>query len=81
MKPEYDSRDYADLRNPEIAVYNFRGYTVFRFKKKEKQLEFGEEANMCHFIKDDYELMARFLTACFDFCNGKIDKIENVEVN
>lgn len=75
------SRDYADLQNEKIAVYNFRGYTVLKFHKETKELEFGKHADMCCFIKNDLKLMSRFLEQCYLFATGVVDKIDNVEVD
>ena len=82
MKQEKKSdRDYEDLLNKEIAVYNFRGYTVLKFEKKTKSLDFGENASMCNFIPADYKLMSEFLDKCYRFCKGELLDIESVEVN
>lgn len=75
------NRDYADLNNPNIAVYNFRGYTVLKFNKESGELEFGKHANMCSFIKSDLNLMSRFLEQCYLFATGVIKEIDNVEVD
>lgn len=78
---DHDGRDYKDLENKDIATYNFRGYTVLRFHKKEKRLEIGENANHCCFIAEDYLLMAEFLTNCHEFCTQLAVDVENVEVS
>jgi hypothetical protein len=74
-------RDYADLQRTDIAVYNFRGYTVVRFHKEKKQLEFGKDCNMCCFITEDLRLLAHFLEQCYLFANGVITDISHVEVD
>jgi hypothetical protein len=76
-----DDRDYADLQNDKIAVYNFRGYTVLRFHKEKKYLEFGEYAYMCAFVDYDFTLMCHFLEQCYLFTTGMIDKIDHVSVD
>ena len=73
-----DNRDYADLNNPEIAVYNFRGYTVLKFIKKDKSFLVGKNANMCSFIPSDYKYMSEFLMKCYQFCQGEIPDVESV---
>lgn len=77
----YDQRDYSDLKRTDIAVYNFRGYSVLKFNKETKELEFGEHANMCSFIDDDLRLMARFLDDCHNFSIGVTDVLDHVEVD
>lgn len=77
----YDDRDYADLRREDVAVYNFRGYTVLRFYKETKELQIGQEGNMCCFCPDDYRLMSKFLDDCYKYTQGEITKIDHVEVN
>lgn len=74
-------RDYKDLENPDLAVYNFRGYTVLRFYKGKKELEFGDDANMCRFIPDDYSGMAEFLLECKRFIEGEVEDVASVGVN
>lgn len=82
-----ENRDYADLERTDIAVYNFRGYTVLRFWKKDaedgmaKALEFGKNANHCSFIPDDFHLMSKFLEDCYAFCKGELKDIEHVSVS
>lgn len=77
----YDDRDYSDLQRTDIAVYNFRGYTVLKFKKETKELEFGKHANMCSFIKDDFKKMAQFLDNCYNYSAGLIENVDHVEVD
>lgn len=77
----YDNRDYADLKNTNIAVYNFRGYTVLRFDKDKKTLEIGKHAEMCCFIDRDFQLMAQFLEQCYLFTTGMTKDVAHVEVN
>lgn len=77
----YDRRDYADLQNDKIAVYNFRGYTVLKFTKETKELELGKDANMCAFIDEDLKLMAKFLEDCYKYTKGLLPDINNVEVD
>lgn len=74
-------RDYADLKNDKIAVYNFRGYTVLRFDKESKALEIGKHADMCCFVEEDIHLMSCFLERCYGFSKGWITEIDNVEVD
>ena len=76
-----DNRDYDDLKRTDIAVYNYRGYTVLYFDKETKELKIGKNADMCWLIKDDMREMAKFLTNCYKFSKGKIKEIEHVEVN
>jgi hypothetical protein len=78
---DHDSRDYSDLQRTDIAVYNFRGYTVLKFYKENKQLEIGKHADMCCFISADLLAMAQFLEQCYLYTNGTIDNVEHVEVN
>lgn len=78
---DYDGRDYKDLQNDKIAVYNFRGYTVLKFDKETKHLEFGEHANMCGFVNSDLELMSKFLGDCYKYTQGLLPDINHVEVN
>ena len=75
------SRDYIDLSNDKIAVYNFRGYTVLRFYKETKTLEIGEDANMCSFINDDLKQMSQFLANCWAFAEGHTNQLDNMEVD
>lgn len=77
----HDNRDYSDLQRNDIAVYNFRGYTVLKFNKETKQLEFGKHANMCAFINDDLKLMAKFLEDCYMFSTGLLKELNHVEVD
>jgi hypothetical protein len=77
----YDNRDYDDLLRGDIAVYNFRGYTVLKFNKETHELEFGKHANMCSFINDDLRLMAHFIEQCYLFATGVITEIEHVSVD
>lgn len=77
----HNNRDYADLQNDNIAVYNFRGYTVLKFDKETKTLEFGKDANMCAFVDEDLFYMAKFLDDCYKFTQGQIPDINHVEVN
>lgn len=77
----HDNRDYADLHRTDIAVYNFRGYTVLKFDKTTKQLEIGKHANMCCFIAQDFKLMAKFLEDCYMFTNGLTTELPHVEVD
>lgn len=75
------SRDYSDLQNDKIAVYNFRGYTVLKFDKESKSLEIGKHADMCCFVEEDLKLMAHFLEQCYLFSTGVIKEISHVEVD
>lgn len=77
----HDRRDYNDLERTDIAVYNFRGYTVLRFNKERKELEIGKDANMCAFIKDDLLQMSKFLDDCHKFSIGLLPDVNHVEVN
>lgn len=77
----HDNRDYADLKRTDIAVYNFRGYTVLKFNKETKELEIGKHAYMCSFIKDDFRLMAQFLENCYMFTTGLTTELPHVEVD
>jgi hypothetical protein len=82
-----EERDEKDLQNPEIAVYNFRGYTAIRYYKNPEnprwkgELEFGDNAKMCSFIPEDYLMMARFLEECYKHRTGEVEDVKNVEVN
>lgn len=75
------NRDYSDLQNDKIAVYNFRGYTVLKFDKESKSLEIGKHANMCCFIKSDLKFMSQFLEQCYLFSTGMIEDVSHVEVD
>lgn len=75
------NRDYGDLHRTDIAVYNFRGYTVLRFNKETKELEIGKHANMCSFISEDLRLMAKFLEDCHMFTAGLLKELNHVEVD
>lgn len=77
----FDERDYDDLKRDDIAVYNFRGYTVLKFDKGNFSLEVGQNATMCSLIVADFALMAKFLDDCAKFSKGKIEEVEHVEVN
>jgi hypothetical protein len=77
----YGSRNYSDLRRTDIAVYNFRGYTVLKFNKENKQLEIGKHADMCCFISTDLLAMAQFLEQCYLYTGGTIADVEHVEVD
>jgi len=77
----YSSRDYADLRNDKIAVYSFRGYTVLKFDKETKQLEFGKNSHMAAFIDEDLKLMSKFLDDCYKYTQGLLPDINHVEVD
>lgn len=74
-------RDYSDFQDKNLAIYNFRGYTVLRFYKDKKFLQFGENAELCEFVPDDFKLMSEFLNNCYKFSVGEISDIENIEVN
>lgn len=82
-----EERDYADLERKDIAVYNFRGYTVLKFFKTDasdgyaKALEIGKNANMCCFCPLDYKLMSEFLMECYKFCKKEVDNVEHVTVS
>ena len=82
-----EDRDLKDLERNDIAVYNFRGYTVLRFWKinatdgMSKALEFGKNANHCIFCPDDYKLMAEFLQECYRFCKSEIGDVKHVCVS
>lgn len=82
-----EHRDYADTQRDDIAVYNFRGYTVLKFWKRNADdgmkfaLYFPEGANMCVFCTDDYKLMAEFLQECYKFCRGEVDDVKHVCVS
>jgi len=77
----HDNRDYSDLQRTDIAVYNFRGYTVLKFNKETKDLEIGKHADMCCFIKDDLDAMSKFLRECYEFSMGWKTEINHVEVD
>jgi hypothetical protein len=77
----HEDRDYDDLKRDDIAVYNFRGYTVLKFNKEHKSLEFGKHADMACFIKEDLLLMSNFLRECYDFSQGYRAEISHVEVD
>lgn len=77
----YDNRDYADLKRDDIAVYNFRGYTVLKFTKETGELEIGKYADMCSFIKSDLKQMSEFLENCYMFSMGIRPELDHVEVN
>jgi len=77
----HDNRDYSDTYRTDIAVYSFRGYTVLRFHKERKELEIGKDANMCSFIKEDLNLMSKFLEDCYKFSMGLLPDINHVEVD
>lgn len=74
-------RDTADLQNPNLAVYNFRGYTIVSLNKTNKGVFFGQNASMCHLIDDDLTGIANFLTECLKFRRGEVDDVATVEVN
>lgn len=76
-----DYRDYKDLENLNIAVYNFRGYTVLKFDKKTKYLEIGTNANMCHLIADDLKLMTEFLNNCYMFTQDQVEDVKHIKAN
>ena len=75
--PKMSDRDYKDLSDPNLIVYNFRGYTVIKYNKSRKELEFGENANLCSFIKEDLLLMSDFLRNLYNDANNT----ENVSVD
>lgn len=77
----HDERDYADFNRTDIAVYNFRGYTVLKFHKETKQLEIGKHANMCCFIPADLLAMAQFLEKCYLYTSGVEKDVDHVEVS
>lgn len=77
----YDKRDVDDLKDPNLAVYQFRGYTVLKFNKAEKTLKFGDDANQCKFVDDDYSAMARFLMQCLAYRVGVAEDVKNTIVN
>lgn len=83
-----DDRDHADLERDDIAVYNFRGYSVIRFWKrqahdgmKHAMLFVPENAYSCIYCPDDYRLMAEFLQECYRFCRGEVDDVKHVRVS
>lgn len=76
-----DNRDYDDFKNPDLAVYNFRGYTVIRFNKKLEEIEIGQNAYLCGFTKDDLFLIASFLLDCLKFIRGYSNDVKNIEVD
>ena len=73
-------RDTKDLQDPNLRVFQFRDFTVLRFHLGLKRLLFGENANECMFIPEDFELMQKFLQNCKDYIEGKIPDFENITV-
>lgn len=76
-----DERDIKDLTNPNLRVYNFRGYTIFKLNLEEKRLQIGRNATHCLPIAQDCKLMANFLLECEKYLNDQIDDVKNVVVN
>lgn len=74
-------RDYADLDRDDIAVYNFRGYTVMSFNKETFKLEMGKNAHLCSFITEDIKNLSEFLDNCYLYTQGMKEYLKHVEVN
>jgi hypothetical protein len=74
-------RDIQDLDNPNLVVYNVRGYTVFAYNKEHKRLYIGRNATYVLPCDEDLELMAKFLLDVKKYQDGKVDHIANVELN
>lgn len=81
MNDVHDNRDYADLRDETIAVYNFRGYTVLKFDKKTKTLSIGKNHELCSFVTGDLILMSDFLKECHEYTRGELADVKSMEVD
>ena len=75
------NRDMDDLNNPNLVVYNVRGYTVFEYNKEHKRLYIGRNATYVLPCDEDLELMAKFLLDVKKYKDGELDHVENVAVN
>ena len=62
------------------AFYYFRAKIVFVYNKDTKQLDIGNEAELCSFISEDLKLMSDFLMACYNHIKTGTD-VQNVEVD
>lgn len=74
-------RDSADLYNADLAVYNYRGYTIVSLNKKTKCVDIGRNAHMCNLIDEDLTGIAAFLTECLKYRRGEVENVTTVEVN
>ncbi len=75
------NRDLDDLNDPNLRVYQFRGYNIFKLNKEHKRLYIGFEARNCLPCTEDCKLMAEFLLQCHEYLEGKREDVDTVTVN
>lgn len=83
----HEPRDYDDFNRKDIAIYNFRGYTVLKFWKKDAPdgmkfaLKWGDDANNCCFIPSDFKYMREFLDKCYAFTQDETKDFDGTDVD
>lgn len=75
-KPKWEEGD-------KVVAYVFRNLVVIELQVENKRMKFGDEANMCNFIQEDYDLIVEFVNQCKDFIADKIEvkDLYNIIVN
>jgi hypothetical protein len=67
----------------KAVAYIFRNLVVIELQIEFKRMKFGDEANMCNFIEEDYDLIIDFVKQCKEFIAGRIEEkdLYNIIVN
>lgn len=66
--------------------YIFRGIVIFEYDIKTKAINMPHDKcksgnfNFCHFIPEDYKLIAKFFNLAYQHANGEDVKLKNIEV-